>query len=229
VQEAECVTVLTGAGISAESGVPTFRGADGLWRTFRAEQLATPEAFERDPKLVWEWYDSRRQQIAPLEPNAGHFALVELERRTKWFTLVTQNIDGLHDRAGSRKVVKLHGDIWSIRCTACGNQRRDERARIPELPPRCACGAIERPGIVWFGEALPEQELDEAISAVSRASVVLVVGTSATVYPAAGLIPLAMKSGARVIEVNTERTPVSELVDVSIEGPSAQVLSRLIL
>jgi NAD-dependent protein deacetylase/lipoamidase len=229
VREAERVAVLTGAGISAESGVPTFRGPDGLWRKFRAEQLATPEAFARDPKLVWEWYDSRRAKLAALEPNAGHLALVELERRKKSFTLITQNVDGLHDRAGSRNVLKLHGDIWTVRCGACGNRRRDERAHIEELPPRCACGGMERPGVVWFGEPLPADELERSVDAAGSAEVFLVVGTSATVYPAAALIPLAQRAGAKVIEVNTETTPVSGMADASLRGASAGILSQLIL
>jgi len=229
VRAAERVAVLTGAGISAESGVPTFRGPGGYWRKQRVEQLATPEAFARDPKLVWEWYDSRRERLSTLAPNAGHLALVELERCKKSFTLITQNVDGLHERAGSRNVVKLHGDIWTVHCTRCGSERRDERPHIDPLPPHCRCGGMERPGVVWFGEALPEREWALAVEAVHSAGVLLVVGTSAQVYPAAGLIPLACRAGAKVIEINTEKTPVSELVDASLEGASAGILSRLIL
>ena len=228
VREAERVAVLTGAGISAESGVPTFRGSEGLWRKFRAEELATPEAFARNPKFVWEWYDWRRQLMAGTKPNAGHFALAELERRKKSYTLITQNIDGLHDRAGSRNVLKLHGDIWALRCTSCGAQRRDERPSIPDLPPLCSCGGIERPAVVWFGEALPETELALSVAAVNEADVLLVVGTSATVYPAAGLIPMASRAGAKVVEVNIGKTPFSELVDASLQGPSGEILNWLI-
>ncbi len=148
------MAVLTGAGISAESGIPTFRGAGGLWRKYRSENLATPEAFARDPELIWEWYDWRRSVIATAEPNAGHRALAELERRATHFTLVTQNVDGLHDRAGSRRLLKVHGDIWSLRCTACKREWQDLRPSLPELPPLCACGKMGRPGVVWFGEAL---------------------------------------------------------------------------
>ena len=146
LRQASSVAVLTGAGISAESGIPTFRGAGGLWREFRAEDLATPEAFARDPRLVWEWYDWRRGLIARAEPNAGHRALAELERRAGRFTLITQNVDGLHDRAGSRNILKVHGDIWMVRCTACGRETRDDRVPLPELPPRCECGGLLRPG-----------------------------------------------------------------------------------
>ena len=220
--------VLTGAGISAESGVPTFRGQGGLWKQFRAEDLATPEAFARDPRLVWEWYDSRRAALAQVAPNAGHRALAELETRKPRFTLVTQNVDGLHDRAGSRNVLKLHGDIWALRCLKCGSERRDERTPLPELPPICECGGMLRPGVVWFGEPLPAEAWERAQKATREAEVLLVVGTSATVYPAAGLVPLAMSAGARVIECNVEETPFSSGLDRSLRGRAGELLPQLI-
>lgn len=226
--EARAVAVLTGAGISAESGVPTFRGAGGLWRQFRPEELATPEAFARDPRLVWEWYDWRRQKIAAAEPNAGHRALVRLERQAPRFALVTQNVDGLHERAGSRRVIRLHGDIWSVRCLGCGQSRREERVPLPELPPHCACGGLLRPDVVWFGEALPAGAWAEAEQAVRASEVLLVVGTSAVVYPAASLIPLARTAGARVIEVNPEVTAFSSLVDSSLRGTAGEILPQLV-
>jgi NAD-dependent deacetylase len=228
IREARSVAVLTGAGISAESGVPTFRGPGGLWRQYRPEELATPEAFRRDPRLVWEWYDWRRQRIAQARPNAGHEALVRLERSKPRFWLITQNVDGLHERAGSRRVIKLHGDIWLVRCVACGREQRDERVPLPELPPRCACGGLLRPGVVWFGEALPPGAWEAAEQAVREAEVLLVVGTSAVVYPAAGLIPLAQACGARVIEVNPEETPMSARLDCSLRGPAGVILPALI-
>ena len=225
---ASAVAVLTGAGISAESGIPTFRGAGGLWKNFRAVDLATPEAFAADPQLVWSWYDWRRGLIASAEPNDGHRALAEMQNRFPRFTLATQNVDGLHSRAGSVDALKLHGDIWTLRCTACGHERQDLRTPLPELPPRCSCGALERPGVVWFGEALPTDVWEQAQQAAREADVFLVIGTSAVVYPAAGLVELAKTSGATVVEINVEATPVSHVVDVSWRAPAAQALPRLL-
>lgn len=228
LRAASSVAVLTGAGISAESGVPTFRGAGGLWREFRPEELATPEAFQRDPRLVWEWYDWRRGLIAAAQPNAGHLALADLERRTPNFALLTQNVDGLHDRAGSRQIYKLHGDIWTVRCVGCGREQRDERVPMPEVPPRCDCGALLRPGVVWFGELLPAQAWQAAEQAARSAEVFLVVGTSAVVYPAAGLAWLAHAAGAKVIEVNPEQTSFSAQVDCSLRGRAGELLPELV-
>jgi NAD-dependent deacetylase len=221
------VVALTGAGISAESGVPTFRGDGGLWRRYRAEDLATPEAFARDPRLVWEWYDWRRGIIAAARPNAGHRALVDLEARSSAFTLVTQNVDGLHRAAGSRNIIHLHGDIWTLRCTRCGAEREDRSVPLPELPPRCACGGLERPGVVWFGESLPEGAFEHAVREVEAAEVVLVIGTSAVVYPAAGLGAVATRSGIPVIEVNPEATGHSAGA-LSLRGNAGEVLPRII-
>jgi len=226
--EATNIAVLTGAGISAGSGVPTFRGAGGLWREYKPEDLATPEAFGRDPKLVWEWYDWRRGVIAKAAPNAAHKALVELERRKPGFTLITQNVDGLHDLAGSGKMLKLHGDIWRMRCTECGANFPNRRVPLPKIPPHCACGGMARPGVVWFGEPMPEGMMKEAEHAVSSAQVFLVIGTSAVVYPAAGLIPYAKQSGAKVIEINTEPTPATAIVDWALQGPASEILPALL-
>lgn len=228
IASARSIAVLTGAGISAESGIPTFRDAGGLWKNFRAEDLATPQAFARDPKFVWEWYDWRRSLIAKAEPNAGHRALAELEKRVADFTLITQNVDGLHDRAGSHGLLKVHGDIWTLRCTRCGRERQDLRPSLPELPPHCACGGIERPGVVWFGENLPPGIWSKAEAAASAAGVFLVVGTSAVVYPAAGLVQLAKDSGAKVVEVNPAETPLSGMVDFSWRAPVAEALPLII-
>ncbi|MBX9601633.1 MAG: NAD-dependent deacylase [Bryobacteraceae bacterium] len=227
LRSARSVAALTGAGISAESGVPTFRGAGGLWRDFRPEELATPQAFSRDAKLVWEWYEWRRGLIAKTEPNAGHRALAEFEGRCPDFTLITQNVDGLHDRAGSRNVLKVHGDLWDSRCTRCSRSWRDF-APLNEIPPLCECGAIARPGVVWFGEALPRRVWFEAEKAARECQLLLVIGTSAVVYPAAGLASLARTSGAKLVEVNIDETPVSSQADYSLRGPAGEILPQLL-
>jgi NAD-dependent deacetylase len=226
--QAEAVAILTGAGISAESGVPTFRGAEGLWKDHKPEELATPEAFARDPRLVWEWYDWRRGIIAKAAPNAAHRALVKLEIQKRGFTLITQNVDGLHDLAGNGKILRLHGDIWRMRCTVCGANFPNRRVPLPKIPPHCACGGIARPGVVWFGEPLPEGMMKEAEHAASSAQVFLVIGTSAVVHPAASLIPYAKQSGAKVIEINPEATAATAIVDCALHGPAGEILPKLI-
>ena len=228
LKQARSVAVLTGAGVSAESGVPTFRGPDGLWKRHRAERLATPEAFASDPKLVWEWYDWRRSVLSGVKPNAGHYALAELEKRTPNFTLITQNVDGLHELAGSRNVLRVHGSIWMLRCLECGREQEDRRTPLPEIPPRCACGGMLRPGVVWFGEALPAAVWRAAETAARSCDLLLVIGTSALVYPAAGLAHLAKSSGARVVEINVAETPLSREIDEFLLGPSGELLPQLI-
>jgi NAD-dependent deacetylase len=229
VDRAKRVAVLTGAGVSAESGIPTFRSNGGYWQNRRFEDLATPQGFARDPKFVWQWYEERRRGIAAARPNAGHDALAALERSVADFTLITQNVDGLHDAAGSKNIIKLHGDIWIVRCTGCAVERV-ERSQYEwiDLPPRCACGAILRPGVVWFGEALPDGAMQRAAAAVRRAEVLIVAGTSAQVYPAAGLIPLAVETGATVIEINPEATGFSTQVTFALRGNSADILPQLV-
>jgi len=226
--QAKSVAILTGAGISAESGVPTFRGAGGLWKDHKAEDLATPEAFARDPRLVWEWYNWRREIIAKAAPNPGHKALVQIEIRKPRFTLITQNVDGLHDMAGSGKILKLHGDIWRMHCLDCKANFPNRRVPLPKMPPHCACGGMARPGVVWFGEPLPEGMMKEAEHAASSAEVFLVVGTSAAVYPAASLVPYAKQAGAKVIEINTEPTSMSKVVDCVLQGPAGELLPKLL-
>jgi NAD-dependent deacetylase len=225
---AKRAAALTGAGISAESGVPTFRGPEGLWKNFRPEDLATPEAFARDPQLVWEWYVWRRDRIAPCAPNPAHHALITLEQRIPDFTLITQNVDGLHRRAGSRNILHLHGTIWEVRCTGCG---RVEENRDPELayPPLCpACGKLLRPNVVWFGEALDPAILAGAEEALHKCEILLVVGTSAVVQPAASMALWAKRAGAYVVEINLEPTPLSRAVDASFQGKAGEILPRLL-
>lgn len=222
------MVALTGAGVSAESGVPTFRGEGGLWKTHRAEDLATPEAFERDPTLVWEFYAWRRERVATAKPNAAHRALSSFEARTPGFLLVTQNVDGLHAEAGSKRLVELHGNLWRSRCTSCDNIREDGKAPLPELPPRCRCGGLLRPDIVFFGEMLSRDSIQLAFEASQGADVFLVIGTSALVYPAAALPEVAQRTGAFVIEVNPEETPLSCRAGASLRSKAAEVLPNLL-
>ena len=226
---AQSIAVLTGAGISADSGVPTFRGVDGLWRTYRAEDLATPEAFERDPRIVWEWYNWRRELIATKSPNPAHFALAELERRAShsmW--LITQNFDGLHSAAGSHRLSEIHGNIWMVRCTQCGFVTEDRRVPIPILPVCETCGALVRPHIVWFGESLDPAEIQRCTEALQSCDVLLVIGTSGVVYPAAGFASVAKQAGATVVEINLDDTPQSNLVDLALRGRAKDLVPQLL-
>ncbi|MBI5815780.1 MAG: NAD-dependent deacylase [Nitrospinae bacterium] len=228
LQSARNAAVLTGAGVSAESGIPTFRGAGGLWNNYRAEDLATPEAFERDPELVWRWYDWRRGIIASKTPNPGHYALAQMEGLFENFTLITQNVDGLHAKAGNRRILELHGNIWRLRCIAEGTVREDHDVPLTQIPPRCQnCGAMERPGIVWFGESLEPRIIGGAFDAARKAELFIVAGTSGVVQPAAGLAGVARKAGAVVIEINLERTPISYNADVTLTGQSGGIESVL--
>jgi NAD-dependent deacetylase len=226
------VVVLTGAGVSAASGVPTFRGAGGLWRSFRPEDLATPEAFARDPKLVWEWYDWRRQRIAACEPNAAHRVLASWSGRFRSFTLITQNVDGLHERAGSDDVLRLHGSIWDVgcwrRCEGVPHRWRDDSPSFAVMPPPCpSCGGPIRPGVVWFGETLDADTFGRASAAAAGCDVFLTIGTSAVVYPAAGLVDLARAHGAVTVEINPDATPASTSCDVVIAEGAEIALPRI--
>jgi len=225
LRDARRVTVITGAGVSAASGVPTFRGAGGLWRTYQAQQLATPEAFARDPALVWEWYAWRREVIAGCEPNAAHHVIARWSERPG-FTLVTQNVDGLHERAGTKNVIRYHGSIWTMKCWGnCGRMDwEDLRVPLDPLPPRCPdCGALARPGVVWFGEAIPVAAM-RAADAATDCDVFLSIGTSSVVYPAAGLVAQARQRGAFTIEVNPEATGAG--VDLCIPLPAEAALPQ---
>jgi NAD-dependent protein deacetylase/lipoamidase len=221
------VTAITGAGVSAASGVPTFRGPGGLWRNYRAEDLATPDAFRRDPKLVWEWYDWRRSLIASCAPNAAHDVLARWSAR-EGFTLITQNVDGLHERAGA-PVLRFHGSIWELRCaTACGAPPWDDRRTpIPDLPPRCgSCGGLARPGVVWFGESIDPLVLRRA-SAATACDVFLSIGTSSIVYPAAGLVHEARQRGAFTAEINPVATESASAVDLAIAMAAEEALPAI--
>jgi NAD-dependent deacetylase len=237
LREAKRVVILTGAGVSAESGLPTFRDKQtGLWETFKAEDLATPSAFERDPALVWGWYEWRRAAVLAAEPNAGHRAIAAMSEHVPQLTLVTQNVDDLHERAGGREVLHLHGELARPYCEAC-RQPFVFPAGIPELPPggarieppRCeACCAKIRPGVVWFGEALPALPWQSAREAAKHCDVLVCVGTSSLVYPAASLPEIAIGAGAITVQVNPNPTDLDASVTVAIRGPSGTVLPRLV-
>jgi NAD-dependent deacetylase len=244
LRRAAHVAVFTGAGVSAESGIPTFRDAQtGLWRHFDAQALATPEAFERDPALVWGWYEWRRRQVLACSPNAAHRAIASLAQRVARLTLITQNVDDLHERAGSPDVVHLHGRLGSPYCGACGRTYAVASAAASEgrpappkpdgegrlEPPRCThCGGRIRPGVVWFGEALPRGPWEQAVDAAQRCDVFLCVGTSSVVEPAAGLTRLAIAAGAVTVQVNLEGTWLDDLVTLNLRGPAASMLPGLV-
>lgn len=226
--KARRLAVLTGAGVSAESGIPTFRGLGGLWNGRDPMSLATPEAFAADPALVWEFYHWRRELVSKAEPNPAHRALAALARRPAPLTLITQNVDRLHQRAGSRDVLELHGNLFDVRCTGCGRTWDRTGEPLAALPSCDACGALLRPAVVWFGEGLPQDVWRAAESAVRSADLLLVVGTSAVVYPAAGLIGTARREGAAVIEVNLDATPITGAVDVALHGKAGEILTALV-
>jgi NAD-dependent deacetylase len=228
IKGAKRLTVLTGAGVSAASGVPTFRGPEGLWRQFRPEDLATSDAFARDPKLVWEWYAWRREKIAGCRPNKAHEIIAAWSGGTNDARVITQNVDDLHVRAGTRGLIRIHGSIWELscwgRCADGSRPWRDDRVPLPAVPPRCPhCGELARPAVIWFGEQLDSANLSAALQATA-CDVFMTVGTSALVYPAAGLIHEARGHGAFTAEVNLEETPSSSCVDVSIQGAAETVL-----
>jgi NAD-dependent deacetylase len=225
------VTVMTGAGVSAASGVPTFRGPDGLWKNFRPESLATAEAFERDPKLVWEWYDWRRQVLSTKKPNRAHEVLAAWSNRYPNFTLITQNVDGLHERAGTRNVVRYHGSIWEVqcwdRCPSSPARWRDVTIPFPQIPPKCPhCDGLIRPGVVWFGEAI-DLDVKRRSAAALDCDVFFTIGTSSLVYPAAALVLKAKERGAYTVEMNVEATPVSSSLDLALQGAAEDLLDKL--
>ncbi len=226
---AQRVTVLTGAGVSAESGVPTFRDAQtGLWAKFSPRELATPEAFQRNPRLVWEWYAWRRELVARAKPNPAHLALAEMEKQFPQFHLVTQNVDGLHQRAGSREVIELHGNITRTKCFDEGT-RVSSWEETGDVPPRCPnCGGWLRPDVVWFDEPMPEAEMEQATRAATTCEVFLSVGTSAVVYPAAELPLMALRRGSTVVEINPRPTPFTAQAHFALASAAGQVLPGLL-
>jgi NAD-dependent deacetylase len=224
------LAILTGAGVSAESGVPTFRASDGLWEGHRIEDVASPEGFDRNAKLVWEFYNGRRANLTRVSPNPGHHALASLEELFgERFDLITQNVDGLHQAAGNQRVHELHGNIRQTRCTECGDVADHGLETLPAMPECPHCGGLLRPQIVWFGEMLPPDVWEKALHAVMECDTFLVVGTSAVVHPAAGLIGLARRRRTpTVIEVNLDRTVASDEVDIGLYGPSGVVLPQVL-
>ena len=230
VAAASRLTVLTGAGVSAASGVPTFRGPGGLWRNHRPEELATLEAFDRDPRLVWEWYAWRRELVGKASPNRAHEVLAAWSRRMPGFRLITQNVDGLHERAGTRNVVRFHGSLWEVACRArcaAAPTAWEHRGPLGDLPPRCPhCGGLLRPGVVWFGEPIPPAALEAAQRAL-ECDVCLAIGTSAVVYPAAGLLSAARAGGAFTAEINPEATAATGGVSLAVSGRAEEVLDAV--
>jgi NAD-dependent deacetylase len=229
IAAARRVVVFSGAGVSRESGLDTFRGAGGLWERMRPEELATPQAFEREPHRVWRWYAWRFRSAAGVAPNAAHLALARWEALFPSFLVVTQNVDNLHQRAGSRRLLELHGSLATAFCHRCGSRRpmAEAVASSPEEAPSCTCGGLYRPGVVWFGEELPEAVLAEAFAEAGRADLFVSIGTSATVYPAAGLIEVAYRAGACLVEVNPEPTPFASLAALRLAAPAGEAIPKL--
>ncbi|MBI5698342.1 MAG: NAD-dependent deacylase [Thaumarchaeota archaeon] len=226
IKDARKIVFVTGAGISQESGIPTFRGKEGLWRKYDPMQLATIDAFYENPQLVWEWYEERRRNILAASPNDGHFAIANLAKH-KEVIVLTQNIDGLHQRAGSKTVLELHGSIIRIKCTVCDFQDNITK-NFDSLPPKCKCGNILRPDVVWFGEALPQDVWSEAITHAQTCDVMIIAGTSLVVSPANTLPLYAKQNGAVLVEVNPEKTVMSSDMDLSIRETSANALPKLV-
>ncbi len=226
IKESEPLLILTGAGVSVESGVPTFRGKDGLWNRFRAEELATPQAFKENPEMVWKWYMWRRSIIRNVSPNPAHESIAFLESMKKDFLLVTQNVDGLHKRAGSKNVIEIHGNIFISKCTGCGKKSFDFESDSDMICEEC--GGLRRPDVVWFGESLNKEDIDRAFSFAERASLILVVGTSGVVYPAAHLPYVVKERGGKVVEINIETTPITRIADYFLKGKSGEILSFIV-
>ena len=229
LRKAERIAALTGAGVSQESGLRTFRDAQtGLWSQYKPTELASPEAFARDPKLIWDWYTMRREKMREVDPNPGHFALVDMAHQVPDFSLITQNVDNLHWKAGSPRVIELHGNLQRVRCSSCGQQAESWDDTDGNVPKCKTCGGLLRPDVVWFGETLPRSELEAAVAAARACQVFFSIGTSGLVQPAASLAYAARNRGAVVVEVNAEPTPLTEKVDFAFHGKSGEILPALV-
>ncbi|MCK4659878.1 MAG: NAD-dependent deacylase [Phycisphaerae bacterium] len=228
LHHADSVAVMTGAGVSAESGIATFRDAGGLWEGHRPEDVATPQAFQRDPTMVWRFYNARRSQLLQCQPNPAHYALAQLERDCANFCLITQNVDGLHRTAGSRNLIELHGDIWIDRCWDCNHAQRVDKVSAEPIPACPKCGGMMRPGVVWFGETLPPGAINDAQAAAARCEVMLVIGTSSMVQPAASLAMFAAQAGAKVVEINPQATPLTHSADLVIAEKAGTAMPAIL-
>jgi NAD-dependent deacetylase len=227
LKTAESVVFFTGAGISAESGIPTFRGKDGIWNKLKPEELANFNAFMKNPEMVWEWYKYRKKIVSEAQPNPGHLAIASFQDKIKNVTVVTQNVDNLHRRAGSKNIYELHGNIERNYCIKCKTWYNED-INIQDKIPRCVCGGLIRPDVVWFGEFLPEDQYSSAEKASAEADVFFIVGTSGIVYPAASMIYVAKRNGAYVVEINIEETEVSSVADESYFGESGKILPEIL-
>jgi NAD-dependent deacetylase len=225
VRDFKRVVFFTGAGMSAESGIPTFRGKGGMWEQYNFEEYACQAAFERDPEKVWEFHQKRREIVAACEPHQGHRLIAEMEELLPDVTIVTQNIDGMHQYAGSKKVLELHGNLWRVRCESCGLLFETDRGLMPEL--KHECGSYYRPHIVWFGDQLFEDVIEESLLAIVECDLLVSIGTSAVVFPAAEMPAFAKKAGARLVEINLEDTPMSDLYDTKLRGPASEILAEI--
>jgi NAD-dependent deacetylase len=226
IRNAEHLIALSGAGISKESNVPTFRGKDGLWKQYNAMDLATPQAFRQNPQLVWEWYVWRQNLIAKCKPNPAHYTLVNWEHSGLLKTLITQNVDGLHRKAGSTHVLEVHGNLWALKCTTCTHQSRLSQP-AQGIPPCPECGSNLRPDVVWFGESLPSTIMEQVYTELQIADIILVVGTSALVQPAASFPLIVKQNGGQILEINVETTPLTASADIHLTGKAGEVLPKL--
>lgn len=229
ILKSKYLTALTGAGVSAESGIPTFRGKDGLWNKHKPEELATPQAFAANPEVVWKWYAWRMEIVFNAKPNPAHYGFAELEKLEILKCLITQNVDDLHERAGSERVLHLHGSLRKVICTKCDYSEYVEKPpRIPPLPKCPRCHSLLRPGVVWFGEMLPQDVLSEALNEVNRSDVIIVAGTSAVVQPAASLPLIVKRNGGKIIEINPSETPLSGIADYVIRKPAGVAMKEIV-